>query len=488
VTRRAFIAVIVLLLVASIAYATIYTQRWSYFTVNISQPHVWFEDPQYPNVVVELSNYKTSAIVNISARNMGVRLVNRTGLVYDLTQGRDYVSQYFQEYGQGCDFSYTSDGSGIVVTGNPSGGLYGGCTLRYKYPPGVIANISFTALMKTDDTGSPIEGIRGVSLWNSTSGYYYLAGIKNNSTGWFFGIYKYTGTTIREPGGHVIPALVDTVITGYVTSVWFSVSFQQIIYPNGTVVLKAWLYNITGGGGLVAYLERVDSSPIYADNFGLTVYQIRNRPSAVFQIIGFTTETRVLIVKGLPYCCYVYIYDSSGGLIGSGHVNESGIVEIPLVNPSVINVTISVSCNGYTYNYTQSILLGGDVFEVYFWFEGPVLMVYTDILDMNFTGWLRLYNASCNGSIYSIKVWLVNQTATSSSINITQVDSNLLVYPDETSLIILTPRSTGWAGNVTLRAELYYNTYCTLYTYFYYNYSIGAFSWLDATINIKRGP
>jgi hypothetical protein len=104
VTRRAFIAVIVLLLVASIAYATIYTQRWSYFTVNISQPHVWFEDPQYPNVVVELSNYKTSAIVNISARNMGLRLVNRTGLVYDLTQGSDYVSQYFQEYGQGCNF------------------------------------------------------------------------------------------------------------------------------------------------------------------------------------------------------------------------------------------------------------------------------------------------------------------------------------------------------------------------------------------------
>lgn len=487
-TRRAFIAVIVLLLVASIAYATIYTQRWSYFTVNISQPHVWFEDPQYPNVVVELSNYKTSAIVNISAGNMGVRLVYRTGLVYNLTQGSDYILQYFQEYGQGCNFYYSSDGRGIVVTGSPGGGLYGGCTLRYKYPPGVIANISFTILMKTDDTGSPIDGIRGASLWNSTSGYYYLAGIKNNATGWFFGIYKYTGTTTREPGGPVIPALVDTAITARVTGVWFSISFQQIIYPNGTVVLKAWLYNVTGGGGLVAYVERVDSSPIYSDNFGLTVYQIRNKPSAVFQIEGFTTETRVLIVKGLLFCCNVYIYDSSGGLIGSGHVNESGIVEIPLVNPAVTNATISVSCGGYTYNYTQSILLGGDVFEVYFWFEGPVLMVYTDILDTGFTGWLRLYNASCNGSIYSIKVWLVNQTATSSSINITQVDSDLLVYPDETSSIILTPRSTGWAGNVTLRAELYYNTYCTLYTYFYYNYSIGAFSWLDATMNIKGSP
>jgi len=106
VTRRAFIAVIVLLLVASIAYATIYTQRWSYFTVNISQPHVWFEDPQYPNVVVELSNYKTSAIVNISARNMGAKAsIIELGLSMTSLKARDYVSQYFQEYGEkGCNF------------------------------------------------------------------------------------------------------------------------------------------------------------------------------------------------------------------------------------------------------------------------------------------------------------------------------------------------------------------------------------------------
>jgi hypothetical protein len=172
VTRRAFIVVVILLLVISISYAAVYIHRWSYFTVNISQPHVWFEDPQYPNVVVKLSNYKTSAVVNISAGNTSVRPVNRTGLVYNLTQGYNYTSQYFEEYGKGCTFTYTSEGSGTVVTGNPSGGLYGGCALRYKYPPGVDADISFTALMKTDDTGSPTDGIRGVSLWNSTSGYY----------------------------------------------------------------------------------------------------------------------------------------------------------------------------------------------------------------------------------------------------------------------------------------------------------------------------
>jgi len=47
-TQRAFIAVVVLLLVASISYATIYTQRWSYFTVNISQPMSGLKTPSTP--------------------------------------------------------------------------------------------------------------------------------------------------------------------------------------------------------------------------------------------------------------------------------------------------------------------------------------------------------------------------------------------------------------------------------------------------------
>jgi len=487
VSRRALCVLLSLLVLLSIVYSALFTQRYAYFTVNIDYPQVWFEDPRYPNVTVELYNYKTRALVNISARNLGARLVSRTGLVYDLTQGGDYVLQYFEEYGLGCTFEYTSDGSGVKVAGNPSGGLYSGCTLRYKYPPGVVANISFTVLMKTDDTGSPIDGIRGVSLWNSTTGYYYLAGIKNNATGWFFGIYRYNGTTIKEPGGPALPALRDTIITGTITGIWFSISLTQVVYPNGTLVLRAWLYNVTGGGGLVAYVETVDYYPIYADNFGLTVYQIRNRPSAVFQIIGFTTETRVLIVKGLPYCCYVYVYDSAGNLLGSGHVNETGIVEIQLANPSVSNATISASCNEYTYNYTQSILLGGDVYELYFWFEGPVLMVYTNILNMSFTGWFRVHSASCNGSIYYIGVWLVNQTSTSTRANITQVDTSLLIYPEETSLLVFTPQPTGWAGNVTVRVEFYYNTYCTLQSSFYYNYTSATIGELKATINIKSG-
>ena len=484
-TRRVFIAIVTLLLVVSITYATTYARRWGYFTVNISPPPVWFEDPQYPNVVVNLSNYKTRALVNISARNIDARLVNRTGLFYNLTLGRDYVLQYFEEYGSGCTFYYTSDGSGVEVRGNPRGGLYGGCTLRYKYPPGVVANISFTALMKTGDPGPPVNGIRGVSLWNSTTRYYYLIGIKNNATGWFFGIYKYNGTTITEPGGPVLPALRDVMLTGAFRGVWFSISAMQIVYPNGTHFIRAWLYNVTGGGGLVAYIEAVDYQPIIADNFGLTVYQIRNRPSAVFQIIGFTMETRILIIRGLPYCCWVYIYDSAGNKIGEGHINETGSTAIELPNPAVGNATLRVVCGDYEYNTTIDILLGGDAYEIYFWFEGPILMIYTSILNANFTGWLSVLNVNCNGSIYSIDFWLVNATTSSTRARVVQVDSYLLIYPSETSILVFTPSPTGWVGNISARAELFYNTACTLNIVFYYNYTIAAIGSLQAEIYVK---
>jgi hypothetical protein len=486
VTRRVFIAIVALLLVIiGINYATTYTRRWGRFTINISPPSVWFEDPQYPNVVVELSNYKTRALVNISARNMGARLVNRTGLFYNLTLGRDYVLQYFEECGRECDFYYTSDGSGIKATGNPRGGLYRGCTLRYRHPLGVATNISFTALMKTDDPDPPVDGIRGVSLWNGTTGYYYLAGIKNNGTGWFFGIYKYNETIIREPGGWVLPALRDAMLTGVVTGVWFSVSIMQIAYPNGTYVIRAWLYNVTGGGRLVAYIEVVDYQPISADNFGLTVYQIRNRSSAVFQIIGFTMETRILIIIGLPYCCWVYVYDPAGNKIGEGHINETGSTAIELFNPAVGNATLRVVCGDYEYNTTVSILLGGDAYEIYFWFEGPILMIYTSILDANFTGWLSVLNANCNGSIYSIDFWLVNATTSSTRARVVQVGNYLLIYPGETSMLVFTPSPTGWVGSISARAELFYNTACTLNIVFYYNYTTVATGGLKAEIYVK---
>jgi len=137
-TRRVLTLLVAVALLLSTAYATTYTGRWGSFTASIGYPVVWFEDPQYPNVAVELYNYKTKASVSIDAKNMGVRLVERRGLVFDLRGGPDYVNEYFELYGKGCNVDYTNDGTGIIVTGNPSGGTYGGCTLRYRYPPGSL--------------------------------------------------------------------------------------------------------------------------------------------------------------------------------------------------------------------------------------------------------------------------------------------------------------------------------------------------------------
>jgi hypothetical protein len=470
-----------------LVYASVFTYRWVSGYANISPPAVWFEDPKTPNVSVSLYNYKTGAVVNVYARNTGLRLVNRSGIVGDL-RNSTYVNRYFTLIGRNCNSQVLSNGTGLYVQGNPSGGLYYGCTLGYRYPPGAFTNISFIALIKTTDTGSAY-GIRGISLWNSTTSYYYLAGIKNNKTGWFFGIYKYAGSTIKELGGPSLPALRDVPIAN-ATNYWFAISFTAIRNPDGSVTLKAWLYNISAGGRLVAYVEVTDkTSPIYPGNFGLTVYQIANKPSAIFQIFGFTTSIYVIIVRGLVYCCNIYVYNSTGNVIGYGHANKSGVATLTLTNPATVNSTVKVVCNGTSYTIPLSVLLGGDIYEVFWWFQGTILMVYTNMLNYRLSEWLKVLNVSCTGSIYRIELWLRNATTGSSSIAIMQSGGNIVVYPDSTSVLVSTPLQNGWLANISMRAELYMNSFCTIYTNLYYSYSPNLLTYgaLDAKINVRGG-
>ncbi|MEM4570289.1 MAG: hypothetical protein QXE66_03165, partial [Desulfurococcaceae archaeon] len=288
------------LLIAYIATATIFVYRGMDSYVNVEKPVVWFEDPLYPNVYVALYDYKTRANVEVYANNVGSRLLNRTGYWFDL-RNESVVYEYFEPWGSGCSYEVTPDGTSIRVVGNPGGGLYGGCTLRYKHRVEVV-NLTATFTMKTDNT-SPDDGIRGAVLVNSTTGYYYMAGLKNNKTGWFFGVYKYTGTTIKEPGGPVLPALWDVLIMDQVPGVWFTITVSYTVYPNGTVAVSARLYNATGGGYLVSSFTVMDPNPIPGlDTFGVAAYQIRGRSSAVFQVVGFTKDTYVVALRGLTYC------------------------------------------------------------------------------------------------------------------------------------------------------------------------------------------
>lgn len=120
------------------------------------------------------------------------------------------------------------------------------------------------------------------------------------------------------------------------------------------------------------------------------------------------------------------------------------------------------------------MLLGGDVYEVFFWFEGPILMVYTSVFNASFTGWVRILNASCTGNIYYVRVGLVNQTYVSRlNATIQQVDGVVFIVYPESERLVFTPTPTGWVGNVTSRAELYYGSECDLVVLFYYNYSSG---------------
>ncbi|MEM2197322.1 MAG: hypothetical protein QXE63_04665 [Zestosphaera sp.] len=471
------------LLIAYIATATIFVYRGMDSYVNVEKPVVWFEDPLYPNVYVALYDYKTRANVEVYANNVGSRLLNRTGYWFDL-RNESVVYEYFEPWGSGCSYEVTPDGTSIRVVGNPGGGLYGGCTLRYKYRVEVV-NLTATFTMKTDDT-SPDDGIRGAVLVNSTTGYYYMAGLKNNKTGWFFGVYKYTGTTIKEPGGPVLPALWDVLIMDQVPGVWFTITVSYTVYPNGTVAVSARLYNATGGGYLVSSFTVMDPNPIPGlDTFGVAVYQIRGRSSAVFQMVGFTKDTYVVVLRGLTYCCDVYVYDSAGSLVGYGHVNEAGSVEIQLENAVLVNATVRVVCGDLAYEIPLETLLGGDVVEIYFYFVGPVLSIYTNTTS-SFTGWLRLIQVSCDGRIYYVNLGLVNRThASLVNITVVQVNDYIAVLQPETELMHFTPELYTWTGNVTLITEMYFNTTCYLKLIYYYNFTSGIVGALHFNMAIK---
>lgn len=467
--------------------AGVFAYRFEKGVVEIAPPVVWFEDPGYGGVEVELYRHKTYAVVRVSLREAGLRLLERSGVALDLTNP-DIARGYFTELVWiGCFYSYTSDGVGIYVTGNPSLNGYSGCLLAYRdrvYP----LNTTVSFLMKTDDGGSPIDGIRGVVFLNSANRYYYMAGIKNNGTGWFFGIYKYTGATRREPGGPVPPTLYDVRIPARVTGVWFVISLQLLARPDGSLHIRAWLYNMTGGGRLVASIEAVDARPIQGlDTFGLGVYQIRNRPSAVFRMVGWSSSLEVLIVRGLAYCCDVYVYDSAGRLVGWSHVDETGVARVFLENSALADAMVRVVCDGYEYSVHSSVLLGGDVYELYLRFEGPILDVYSS-LSAPFVGKLVIMGAYCTRPIYFIELTLTNQTHVAREARIYWVSGGLVIDPSETEPLLFKPAPGARAGRVLMTAETYVLATCTLYLELHYNYSSASvYGALEALVELSSG-
>lgn len=469
-SRKLHLLLLPFLTLTIVSGTVVNLKRMDVYTM-ISPPVVWFEDPYYPGVYVELYNYKTRANVYVNTTKAEMRLLNRTGHVYDL-RDQYTVYTYFEQWGRGCSYYMSPDGTGIEVTGNPTGGLYGGCVLRYKYPLDIV-NLTAAFTMRTNDTGTRY-GIRGVILANATTGYYYMIGLKNNGTGWFFGIYKYTGATVREPGGPSLPSLRDVLLSGYIPGIWFNIVASYIVYPNGTVAIKGWLYNVTGGGTLVASISVIDTSPIPRLNtFGVGVYQIVNQPSAVFQMVAFTQYYYVIVIRGLGYCCNIYAYDSSGALVGSTHVNETGVAEISLDTSIVSNGTITITCGGYTWRLPAPLIIGGDIYEIYFAFVGPILNIYSNA-TRSFTGWLRLYKYACRGNIYYVHIGLANQTYTTmKNVTIIQYSNQLIVVSTETEMITFTPYTIGWIGNVTAKIEMYYNTTCSIILYFQYNFTAG---------------
>ncbi|MEM4532349.1 MAG: hypothetical protein QXU89_01675 [Desulfurococcaceae archaeon] len=467
----------IIILLTPYIYTSLFSYKYGFLKTYVSQPIIWLEDYGNPNTIVQLYNLNTLAYITVNVLSPRMRILERLGYSFDL-RNQSIVNDYFTPITtQGCEYYVSPDGTGIIVTGNPAGGLYRGCGLRYVNSI-VTKNYSATFIMKTSDT-TPVDGIRGLIIIETSSGYYYLVGIKNNSTGWFFGIYEYRGGAIREPGGPVLPSIADIRIETVVDK-WVIISFNMV-YLDETVYLKAWLYNYSTGL-LITSIEKQVSNPLNIDSFGIGVYQIRGRPSAVFQMIGFTTHY-VVTVRGLKYCCHVYIYDTAGQLVGENHVYENGSAIIELRNSALINASVKVICQDREYYVMFDVVLGGDVYEIYMFFEGTVLEIHKNS-DSTIRGLISLLNITCDGCIQSIEIILSNTTYTSRvNVEIKGYNGNIIILHSETEELIFNTTSDSKIGYISLRIVSYIYTNCTLSFLFKYYYNIGATGGLKVIVN-----
>lgn len=95
-----------------------------------------------------------------------------------------------------------------------------------------------------------------------------------------------------------------------------------------------------------------------------------------------------------------------------------------------------------------------------------------------------MVGVNCDNGFYYIEIGLLNQTHVSTiNLKIIQQDNYIVTLQPETELMIFTPQPTLWAGNLTMKTELYFSTTCYLSLRFYYNFTAGVVGILN--FNVK---
>lgn len=365
---------------------------------------VWLADPQSTGVSVALSDSNTRGVVTVYLAPR-LELVSRNGTYIDLTNSTQ-VSQYFTPlWSKGCSYTVQSDGTLIVATGEPGGGLYGGCFLGYKGSFPTTGKLSVYALLYTDDSGS-IQGLRGISFYNTTNGYYYLDGFRNDKVGatdvWYYTIAKYNGTTGQQPIG--IPILAESPVGAAITGRWQSVVGVVDYTAKST---ELWV----NGSKRLAVSD--PSYFLYPNSFAIGTYKVSNQPTVKFKIVG-VTQSSIVKFTGLDPGCAVYVYSQSGALIASGVADSSGVALLTLTPSIIPNATVKIACSSYTYTTTVNLVMGGDTYAMRRVFAGRILNILSN-LSAPFTSKLILLGTNCTVSGSLVSLYLYNSSGSTST-------------------------------------------------------------------------
>jgi hypothetical protein len=292
VKKPFFISSLLLLILSSIFLTPVFSSVFTYYRLVVSlqpvPPPIVLQDPSTPGVSVSIGSEWASANITVSLPYS-----------YSLEISQDIV--YYTTFDSGVPTDWTGSACWVgSTTGWVGGSVTCDAGLAYQvayYSTPIVSNtLTFYvgAYVRSNNLGA--GRYVGITLYDRTTGDYYIAAIGNNR---LLNILRCVGGTCN--------LVANTVGLGLSTNTWyFLVAYWT---PN---TLTAYLYR-TDTGALIGSISYSDGSPISFNTVGVVA---RRAQGWVDELVVAYNDPRAVYVDNVPSGWVVRLYNGTT-LLGS---------------------------------------------------------------------------------------------------------------------------------------------------------------------------
>ncbi|MEM1640008.1 MAG: hypothetical protein QW065_05035 [Acidilobaceae archaeon] len=441
-----------------------FAYKWSYGTTLIDRPHVWFEDPRTPNVVVTLYRNKTIAEVSVNTNYRLIR-IHRSAVFFDTFDSDPFAGRRMTSLT--CTWGWSSSYGTISISAGSRGHP------RWDRECIALAELDVSSYARegrkiyiaslawrTGYDASP--SIRADSVYVNTTKYmFYRVGfnatIISGRTGDMISSTILYGTTVLD---HVPLGVRLTLEYYYLSQVVTAINFR-------TWTAEHW--NVT----MLNYVNIGDTQRFYPDRVGVGYRTDTSQVSGTFYFDNFLVTLDkppwFVNITNLPDGWRARIVPRQGSPVFEA-TSIGGLASIPVWAPQLDLSTVTYSAStdygfvfrnarievldergNIVYSAVFDYVIGGDVYR--FGFEGDILHVYSSS-STGFYLKLTALSTYCTGPGTRTTLSLTSQSGNVAPSYIVLKDGVLLT--NSTGILYVSPPpqwSTSWfAAKIKMKA------------------------------------